>query len=406
MGRHGPRNPRRDNEHPVKPLRIVLVLLETPVPFGNAAARWFYVLLRELVARGHRVTCFAACSKPSEFDEARRLFPAPEYDLRLYPFPQRSGLRAKLETLRRPYSYMFSAELKRDLETELARGFDVLHLEQLWAGWLGLEHRERALVNVHHLVWIDQEFLRPTSLRSRFDRWLMCRAERLLVRRLRHFRACSPRLVPEIQAVNPAAELTIVPVGIDVTLYSYIPDDRRAVEPVVSVIGNMGWYPTHSAAIRLLTQLWPQIKARVPTAKLQLVGWGAKDALADYLTLPDIEIEENVPDTRPYFERTAVMLYAPGRGSGMKIKILEALAYGVPVVTTSEGVEGLPACDGVHAGVCEDDAGLVERTVALLLDPTAQNRQRAAGRALLESHCGPRPTVDAIEAIYAAIGNR
>jgi hypothetical protein len=119
--------------------------------------------------------------------------------------------------------------------------------------------------------------------------------------------------------------------------------------------------------------------------------------------MPDVTVEENVPDTRPYFERTGVMLYAPGRGSGMKIKILESLGFGVPVVTTSEGVEGLPAADGVHAGVCEDDAGLIERTVKLLGDPAAQNRQRAAGRALLETHCGPKPTVDAIERIYAAM---
>jgi glycosyltransferase involved in cell wall biosynthesis len=387
----------------VNPLRLILVTVEAPVPFGNAAARWFYVLLRELVARGHRVTCFAACSKQSEMDEARRLFPAAEYDLRLYPFPVRRGLRAKLETLRRPYSYMFSPELKRDLDAELARGFDVLHLEQLWSGWLGLAHRDRALVNVHHLVWIDQEHVRPPTLRGRFERWLMFRAERTLVRRLRHFRACSPRLVPEMLKVNAAARVATVPVGIDASLYPYIPDDRRTAEPVVSVIGNMGWYPTHSAAVRLVTRLWPDIKKRVPAARLQLVGWGARAALANYLALPDVTIEENVPDTRPYFERTGVMLYAPGRGSGMKIKILEALAFGVPVVTTSEGVEGLPAEDGIHAGVCEEDAGLIDRTVRLLSDAATQNRQRAAGRALLESHCGPKPTVDAIERIYAGM---
>jgi polysaccharide biosynthesis protein PslH len=384
-------------------------MVEAPVPFGNAAARWFYVLLRELVARGHRVTAFAACSKPAEMDEARKLFPAPQYDLRLYPFPVRKGLAAKFATFRWPYSYMFSPELKRDLEAELARGFDVLHLEQLWAGWLGLAHRDRVLVNVHHLVWIDLEHVRPPTLRGRFDRWLMFRAERTLVRRLRHFRACSPRLVPEILGANPAAEVATVPVGIDPALYPFIPDDRRTGEPVVSVIGNMGWYPTHSAAVRLVTRLWQEVKKRVPAARLQLVGWGAKAALADYLALPDVTVEENVPDTRPYFERTAVLLYAPGRGSGMKIKILEALGYGVPVVTTSEGVEGLPVADGVHAGVCEDDAGLVDRAVKLLQDPAAQNRQRRAARSLLESHCGPKPTVDAIETIYAgmtAAGNQ
>jgi glycosyltransferase involved in cell wall biosynthesis len=98
-----------------------------------------------------------------------------------------------------------------------------------------------------------------------------------------------------------------------------------------------------------------------------------------------------------------VLLYAPARGSGMKIKILEAMSFGVPVVTTSEGVEGIPARDGIEAGVCEDDAGLIERTVTLLEDPARQNRQRAAARALVETHCGPEPTLDRIEKIHEAM---
>jgi glycosyltransferase involved in cell wall biosynthesis len=385
------------------PLRVVIVMIEAPVPFGHAVARWSSVLLRELVARGHRVTAFAACSKPAEIDEARKLFPAPEYDLRLYPFPERKGLRAKLETLRRPYSYMFSAELRRDLEAELARGYDVLHLEQLWSGWLGLAHRDRALVNVLQLYRVDLPDVSHGGLAGRARRYHMLWAERRLLRAYPRLLTLSERLRNEIRSVNPRADVSIVPLGIDPALYPYIPDERRTGEPVVGVIGNMSWYPTHSAAVRLLTRLWPEIKKRIPAARLQLVGWGARAALADYLALPDVTVEENVPDTRPYFERTAVMLYAPGRGSGMKVKILEALGYGVPVVTTSEGVEGLPAVDGVHAGVCEDDAGLIERAVKLLQDPAAQNRQRAAGRALLESHCGPKPTVDAIESVYAGL---
>lgn len=382
------------------PLRIILVCLEAPIPFGNAAARWYYVLLRELVARGHRVTCFAACSKQSEMDEARRLFPAEQYDLRLYTFPPRRGFRSKLQTLARPYSYMFSPELARDLETELTQGYDILHLEQLWCGWLALRHRDRALVNVHHLTWIDQEFLRPTTLRGRAERLLMFRAEETLIRRLRHFRTCSPRLVPEIMRVNPSAVCTTIPVGIDTKQYDYITDNRRTHAPVISVIGSMGWYPTSSAARRLMTRLWPEIKRRIPTAKVQLVGWNAKSALREFDGMPDVEISENVPDIRPYFERTGVMLYAPGRGSGMKIKILEAFGFGVPVVTTSEGVEGIPAVDGVHAGISEDDAGLITRAVELLQDHALQNRRRAAARALLEAHCGPHPTVDALEGVY------
>ena len=77
------------------PLRIALVLIEPPLPFGNAAARWFYVLLKGLVERGNRVTAFAACSKPEDIAKGQALFPAPSFDLRLYPFPARTGWRAK-----------------------------------------------------------------------------------------------------------------------------------------------------------------------------------------------------------------------------------------------------------------------------------------------------------------------
>jgi glycosyltransferase involved in cell wall biosynthesis len=384
-------------------LRVLLVMVEPPLPFGNAAARWFYVLLKGLVERGHAVTAFAACSKPAEMDEARARFPSPAYDLRLYPFPNRSGLGSKWETLRRPYSYMFGPDLKADLARELAAGFDVLHLEQLWCGWVGLEHASRALINVHHLVWIDLSESAPASFRERVERALMFRAERTLLRAFPHIRSSTPRLERPIREVNPVTEVETVPIGLDASLYPFIPDDRRSPEPTVTLIGSMAWYPGLSAARRLLGRLWPDIKRRVPAAKLEVVGWSARSALKEFLDSPDVSIAENVPDARPYFERANVFVYAPSCGSGMKIKVLEAMAFGVPVVTTSEGVEGLPAVDGKHAGVCEEDAGLIDRVVALLTEPERQNRQRRAARALVESHCGPGPTVAAIEARHDRI---
>ena len=388
----------------MRPLRIVVVMMEAPLPFGNAAARWFYVLLRGLVERGHRVTAFAACSKQSEIEQSRSLFPAPAYDLRLYPFgASKGGLLGKWETLTRPYSFMFSDDLKADLDHELAAGFDVLHLEQLWCGWAGLGHADKALMNVHHLVWID---LSEEKVRS-FIQWknhvVTFGTERRLVRAFKHFRSCSPRLVGPMKAVHPRAEITTVPVGLDTSLYPYIPDENRSTVPTLTLIGTMYWYPSYSAAVRLLTRLWPEIKRRVPNARLQIVGWKAREKLAEHVDAPDVTILENVPETRPYFESTSVFLYAPSRGSGMKIKILEAMAFGVPVVTTSEGVEGLPAEDGVHAGVADDDAGLIDRAVELLQDPALQNRRREAARRLLEDVCGPGPTLDGIEAIYERI---
>jgi glycosyltransferase involved in cell wall biosynthesis len=87
----------------------------------------------------------------------------------------------------------------------------------------------------------------------------------------------------------------------------------------------------------------------------------------------------------------------------MKVKVMEAFALGTPVVTTAEGVEGIPAQDGVHAGICEDDPGLIERTVELLNNPSRQQAQCIKARQLLESYCSPRVTLEQIEQVYEAI---
>lgn len=387
----------------MKALRIALVMIEPPVPFGNAAGRWFYVLLKGLEERGHRVTAFATCSQAQEIEEARGLFAPPQFNLRCYPHARRSSIMAKWETLRRPHSFMFSADLRRDLCEELGRGVDVLHLEQVSSGWLGLDQTAHAVVNVHHLYQVDLAPHPVDSLRGSIARRLTYRAERGLLRHYSHITTLSPELSARVRLINPAAQVTTIPLALDASLYQWRNRAHQGAAPTVSLIGSFNWLPTYSAALRVLTQLWPEIRRRVPTARLRMVGRDAAVALRAFRDAPNVEFHENVPDAIPFFYETDVLLYPLAVGSGMKVKVLEALALGTPVVTTRAGVEGLPAEDGIHAGVCEDDRGLIERTVDLLIDDARRERQRVAALALLESHCSPRASLDALEGVYSGL---
>jgi glycosyltransferase involved in cell wall biosynthesis len=362
--------------------------------------------LRGLVGRGHEVTALAVCGDAAQAAEVSRLFPAPRYDVRLYPPPGRSGPWKKLETLHRPYSYLFGPDLRRDLAAELARGADVLHLEHLWSGWLGLEHADRALLNIQYLFDIDLSDRPPSSASDRLRRAMTHRAERFLLRRYPTITTFTPRLSERVRQLSPRSAVHTVPLGLDASLYPFEPGGREGHAPVVGLVGSFGWSPTYGAGVRLLTRLWPEIRRRVPEAQLQIVGRRARAILGDLAEVPGVSLAEDVPDIIPYFRAMDVLLYAPTRGSGMKVKVLEAFALGVAVVTTSEGIEGLPAEDGVHAGVCEDDDGLIERTVSLLGDPARREGQRRAARALLEAHCGPGPTLDRLEQVYASITAR
>jgi len=383
-----------------KSLRIVLVMLEPPLPFGNAAGRWFYVLLKGLVERGHRVTALAACSDQKDIAASEELFPAPKYDLRLFPFPKRGRLADKWNTFWRPYSYMFSAEFSEQLKRCLNDDYDILHMEQLWCSWQAPIRSDRTLINIHYLFSIDLSEVPKQGWQQHLNHQLMLRGERHLLKNNANFLALSDRIADAVRVQNPQANVDVVPLGMELKNYEFIQDQDRTTAPVISVIGSMGWYPSRSAAERLLRKLWPQIKQEVPNAKIQIVGWNARQALSEFIGMQDVEIHENVPDILPYFRNTAVLLYAPGKGSGMKVKVLESFAMGVPVVTTSEGVEGIPAQDGIHAGIAEDDASIICRTVQLLNSVEEQNRQRHAARKLMEEHCSSARTLDRLEFVY------
>jgi len=385
------------------PMRVVLVMIEPPAPFGDAAARGSHVLLKGLVERGHTVTAFATSSKPANAQDALDRFPAPDYDLRIFPEPLPSrGITSKLQSLRRPLAYVFSPELRRGLQAELARGFDVLHLEHTWSGWLGLGHERRSVLNVHYLFAIDKAD-EPSSAGLEVLRGgLILRAERQLLRRFPTITTLTPRLTERVRQIHPGAEVHTIPLGLDVSLYPFDPDPP-ARPATMGLIGSFGWMPTLDAAHRLLTRLWPSIRQQVPEARLQLVGRQARVKLGSLADVPGVEVFEDVPDTAPYFRSSDVMLYPTPLGSGMKVKVMEAFAYGTPVVTTPDGVEGLPARDGIEAGVAVDDSGLIERTVALLRDPTLRRARRVAARRLIESHCGPGVTLDRVEAVYDGV---
>jgi glycosyltransferase involved in cell wall biosynthesis len=384
----------------MKSLQIILVLNEAPLPFGHAVGRWYSVLLQGLIERGHRVIAYAACANPTEIELARVMFPALQYDFRPYPYPEKTSIRSKWQTLRRPFSYMIHPELQRDLGNELNRGFDILHLEGLWSGWLaGGVDPDKVVLNFHNLYSIDQPNF-DNSWRSLLFGTLLRKSENRLLRSCKTLLTLTSRLKDTARLIAPQTPIHIVPLGLDTSRYPFIPPAHRPVRPTISVIGSMNWYPSYSAAIRLLTRLWAPIRMEIPDAQAVIVGWNARKALKHLLPIPGVEVIENVRDIQPFFERSSILLYAPERGSGMKVKVLEAFAYGVPVVTTEDGIEGIPAQDGIHVGLSGNDTGLVERTLGLLKNPGRQENYRRAARTLVEQCCHPHVALDAVERCY------
>ncbi len=375
-----------------------------PHPFGDTAARWFYVLLTELAKRGHEVVALAATEEPEvRVDDAKQWLAKHDGRLTLYCHRLQvdaQPLRRKWQNLIRPRSELlqdshFSALVRH----ELAKGYDVLHLEQMSTGWLGVDV-PRALLNVHFFDVIDWAEKKSKTLQDHKALWQAQRATRRLLLAIPDVRLLTPRLKRAAEAINPKGHYWVVPFALDVSLYEVQP---MVADPVVGLIGSMHWEPSRSAAERLITRIWPVVKQRVPQAKLLIAGWNAAKYLQRYSACPDLTLRENLAHSTDFFSKTAVLVYAPSRGSGMKVKVMEAMAYGVPVVTTGEGVEGIDYQNGRECWVAETDQELANYTCRVLENSAERAQMRMAARTLIEEYYSPRPVVDKMIAIYGRL---
>ncbi len=384
------------------PRAIVLVLPDPPLPFGNAAARWYTALVRGLLERGHDLSVFAVAHDDADREALAAEWSGTALDLRVYRPAGRTPL-ARWGSLRRPHSYLFDSDFHRDLRRRLDEPHDVIHLEQVWSGWAGWHTPDRTLLHVHFLFQLDLAGAPVRSLHDRLVRHRTYAAERRIVRRFRNVGALSSELAAHVQRLAPRASVHVIPFGFEVERYPFPAKQAPKQPPTVGLIGSFNWHPTLQAGRRLL-QLWPRLRRAIPGARLRLVGREARTALGP-VAAQDVEVIENVAGILPYFHELDVMVYAPPRGSGTKVKVLEAFALGVPVVTTAAGLEGIAATPGVQVRIAEEDDALIEETIALL-EPTAWRTQRDAARALVEERHHPAVALDRVEEVYARLVGR
>jgi glycosyltransferase involved in cell wall biosynthesis len=142
------------------------------------------------------------------------------------------------------------------------------------------------------------------------------------------------------------------------------------------------------------------VKEDFPQAKLFIAGWNAARYLQKYSSRQDLTLAENLAHPSDFFSKAAVMVYAPSRGSGMKVKVMESMAYGVPVVTTWEGVEGIDYQNGRECWVAETDEELAGKVCRLLENSAEWQQMRDAARSLIEQRYSPGPVVDKMTSVY------
>lgn len=194
--------------------------------------------------------------------------------------------------------------------------------------------------------------------------------------------------------------ITVIPIAVDTEKLQ--PVKRKAGSKNIVTLGTLH-YPPNADGIRwFFNEVFPLVQKRVPGAALTIIG---KNPPQDFIELAErnpgvIKVTGYVDDLRPYLEESALMVVPVRAGGGMRVRILEAFAYAMPVVTTTVGLEGIHGTPDHDVIVADTPADFANRTAELLENASLQDKLAANGRKLATKKYDWQAVLSAMRPIY------
>jgi polysaccharide biosynthesis protein PslH len=284
-----------------------------------------------------------------------------------------------------------SADVRRRLRALMAaHRFDVVHMDTIsLAQYLPevggvpvvLTHHGAESFMIHRRIQHERNVINKAVF---FAEWLALeRYERRMMPRASDNVVMSEFDRAILARIAPDAHYSVVANGVDVELFSVVPPNPSARRIVFA--GRLDQYSNRDAMTHFLGHVWPLIREAHPDVHLDVVGSNPPQAFHQ-LAAADARLAVHgfVPDVRPFFRDAAVAICPIRDGGGTRIKVFDALAQGVPLVSTTVGAEGIDVVDGTHVLLADEPAEFAAAVGRLLLDPALRATLAANGRSLVE----------------------
>lgn len=390
-------------------------------PRCGAQAR-LHGLMTEM-ARHHDLTAVMLVDDEFDIDECRRAMQTYCREVVLIRNPYgRDGLTKRLLQLRSLASTrswerlrVIVPELQLALDRVLrARRFDVVNLEFTFLGHYDLrqappgEKAPALIVDSHN---IDYDLLRQYARTGRsFARrlygevnWRKVRREELgTYRDADGVYLCSvadqQRLLGEI----PGVRTMVIPNAANVEFYKPRATDPRPDGRTIVFFGLMSYMPNIEGATYFLRDIWPRIAESNPQARCKIIG-GSPPASLTALAGPRIEFTGLVPDLRPHLAEAAAVVAPLRIGGGTRLKIVEAMAMGKAIVSSTLGAEGIEAIPGRDILIADEPAAFAEAVSRLLNEPGLAAHIGNSARQLSDARYAWSSAARALESFFQQV---
>ena len=195
--------------------------------------------------------------------------------------------------------------------------------------------------------------------------------------------------------------IKIIPNGVDVT--HYLPDFSSEAPAHLIYIGSMDWYPNEDAVAFFADEVLPRIQEKVPDVAFSIVGGNPSVRVQKLAERDGVVVTGRVPEIKPYFAEATVFVVPLRIGSGTRLKILEALAMGKAIVSTTVGAEGLELRDGEEIFIADEPIAFADAVTRLLTDSELRRRIGENGRARVERDYDWQSIGEKLHGVYTKI---
>lgn len=392
-------------------MKVLMIVPYLPtITMSGGQTRWYNIIKH--LAKNHEITLFSLIK-----DESERRFVSElqKYCKKVKVFNRPKSpwtLRNILFSIFGPFPLLVirnqsieeKLEIKKELEIEK---YDLIHAETFYV-MPHLGKTDIPTILVEQTIWHDvyRHFVEnkvPLLLRPLFmldvakimfwEKYYWNKAERLF--------AVSEEDKRAMLNLVPKKKIGIIPNGVDTKYYSQKKVKKKFPPRILYGVANFEWLQNQEATEILINEIWPKIRAGFPDAKVWIVGrkipeWVKAKPLQD----EGIEVTENIPDARDAYLSATVMV-VPIKGSGgTRLKVLEAMASALPVVSTRVGVAGLNLTDCKNVLISDTVEGLANNTLKILKDKKFAQKIGEAGKKHVQEYFDWEKIVKLHDIIY------